>query len=109
MEKLCARVRAEDAEALEVLVQPVRERALAAVRDFLLLHSRPLSPPPSPPAVAQTSSRGGGEEERTSVRQSQLQLPEIPASESAAESWDNLEEVSTTLPGIFNIWKRRYF
>lgn len=105
MEKLCARVRAEDAAALEVLVQPVRDRALAAVQDFLLLHSRPVSQPPSPPAAAQSSScaaplhggGGGGEEEPTSVRQKQLQLPEIPADQSAAESWDNLEEVSRTL------------
>lgn len=103
MEKLCVRVRAEDAAALEVLVQPVRDRALAAVQDFLLLHSRPVSQPPSPPAAAQTSScaaphlGGGGEEEPTSVRQNQLQLPEIPADQSAAESWDNLEEVSTTV------------
>lgn len=106
MEKLCARVRAEDAAALEVLVQPVRDRALAAVQDFLLLHSRPVSPPPSPPAAARTSScaaphHGGvGEEEPASVRQNQLQLPEIPADQSAAESWDNLEEVSRP-PGNF--------
>lgn len=102
MEKLCARVRAEDAAALEVLVQPVRDRALAAVQDFLLLHARPVSQPPSPPAAAQTSSCAApplfpGEEEPTSVRQNQLQLPEIPADQSAAESWDNLEEVSRTL------------
>lgn len=106
MEKLCARVRAEDAAALEVLVQPIRDRALAAVQDFLLLHPRPVSQPPlPPPAAAQTSSCAAsrddaGEEEPASVRQSELQLPEIPADQSAAESWDNLEEASMTLPGV---------
>ncbi|CAF88803.1 unnamed protein product, partial [Tetraodon nigroviridis] len=82
MEKLCSRVRPKDASALEALVQPVRDRASAAVHDFLLLHSRPVSQPPSPAGTSQ---------------QIQLQLPEIPADQSAAESWDNLEEVSRTL------------
>lgn len=105
MEKLCSRVRAEDAAALEVLVWPIRDRAFAAVQDFLLLHSRPGSQPPWPPAAAQTSSCAApgddsGEGEPASVSQSQLQLPEIPADESAAESWDNLEEVSVMLRGI---------
>lgn len=107
MEKLCARVRAEDAAALEVLVRPIRDRALAAVQDFLLLHSRPVSQPPSPPPPAPApasscapSRDDAEEEEPASVRQSQLQLPEIPADQSAAESWDNLEEASMTLPGV---------
>lgn len=105
MEKLCARVRAEDAAALEVLVRPIRDRALAAVQDFLLLHARPVSQPPSAPAPAPASSCAPSrddaeEEEPASVRQSQLQLPEIPADQSAAESWDNLEEASMTLPGV---------
>lgn len=106
MEKLCARVRAEDAAALEVLVRPIRERALAAVQDFLLLHSRPVSQPPSPPPGAAPASScaasrdDAGEEEPASAGHSQLQLPEIPADQSAAESWDNLEEASTTLPGV---------
>lgn len=105
MEKLCARVRAEDAAALEVLVRPIRDKALAAVQDFLLLHSRPVSQPLSPPAAPPTSSCAAsrddaGEEEPASVRHSQLQLPAIPPDQSAAESWDNLEEASMTLPGI---------
>ncbi|XP_011603970.2 syntaxin-17 isoform X2 [Takifugu rubripes] len=105
MEKLCARVRADDAAALEVLVQPIRDMALAAVQDFLLLHSRPVSQPPSPPAAAPTSSCGAsrddaGEEEPAPVGHSQLQLPEIPADQSAAESWDNLEEDLKELSGL---------
>lgn len=102
MEKLCARVRAEDADALEALVKPVRDRALAAAQNFLLLHSNPVSqltPPPTPgsqtSSCASSSSYADGEvgEEPVSDRQIQLHLPEIPADQSAAESWDKLEEV----------------
>lgn len=96
MEKLCARVRAEDAAALEALVKPVRDRASAAAQDFLLLHSSLVSQPPPPPAAQPSSSSHNDDnvdEEPVSDRQIQLHLPEIPADESAAESWDNLEEV----------------
>lgn len=105
MEKLCARVRAEDAAALEALVRPVRDRASDAARDFLLLHSNPAA---APPPAAQTSSCGSGgrraddeaDEEPASGRQIQLHLPEIPAEQSAAESWDNLEEDLKELSGL---------
>lgn len=39
MEKLCGRVRSVDAEALETLVQPIRDRASAAIQEFLQIHS----------------------------------------------------------------------
>uniref|UniRef100_A0AAQ5ZUG0 Syntaxin-17 n=1 Tax=Amphiprion ocellaris TaxID=80972 RepID=A0AAQ5ZUG0_AMPOC len=105
MEKLCTRVRAEDAAALEALVRPVRDRASAAARDFLLLHSNPIA---APPPAAQTSSCGSGGhhaddevgEEPASGRQIQLHLPEIPAEQSASESWDNLEEDLKELSGL---------
>ncbi|XP_056236788.1 syntaxin-17 [Seriola aureovittata] len=111
MEKLCARVRAEDADALETLVKPVRERASAATQDFLLLHSNPVqqpAPPPSPPPATQPSSYVSSSchavddagEEPMSSRQIQLHLPEIPADQSAAESWDNLEEDLKELSGL---------
>lgn len=110
MEKLCARVRAEDASALEALVQPVRDRASAAAQDFLQLHSSPVSQPPSPTAPQPTSTASGSshsdddaEEELVSGRQTQLHLPEIPADESAAESWDNLEEVRMSDPSLYVI------
>lgn len=96
MEKLCVRVRAEDAAALDTLVKPIRDRASVAVQDFLLLHSNP-RPPPSPP-VSQpclSSTCPAGEdagEVPTALCQTQLHLPEIPADQSAAESWDSLEE-----------------
>ncbi|XP_026226461.1 syntaxin-17 [Anabas testudineus] len=109
MEKLCARVRAEDADALEALVKPVRDRALAAAQNFLLLHSNPVSqltPPPTPgsqtSSCASSSSYADGEvgEEPVSDRQIQLHLPEIPADQSAAESWDKLEEDLKELSGL---------
>lgn len=100
MEKLCAQVRAEDTDALEALVKPVRDRALAAAQNFLLLHLNPtpeLTPPHTPasePSSFESSHVDGGVgEELVSGRQIQLHLPEIPVDQSAAESWDNLEEV----------------
>lgn len=106
MEKLCTRVRSEDAEALEGLVKPVRERASAAALDFLLLHS---DPPPSVPAapaaerpsISRSSSCHDLEDEEPLVDwQVQLRLPEIPADQNAAESWDNLEEDLKELSGL---------
>lgn len=110
MEKLCARVRAEDASALEALVKPVRDRSSVAVQDFLQLHSSRVSQPPSPTAYQPTSSASGSshsdddaEEEPVSGRQTQLHLPEIPADESAAESWENLEEVCMSDQSLYVI------
>ncbi|XP_070768358.1 syntaxin-17 [Enoplosus armatus] len=109
MEKLCTRVRAEDAASLEALVKPVRDRASVATRDFLLLHSNPTpQPAPTPPPAAQPSSCVSSSchadddvgEEPVSGRQIQLHLPEIPADQSAAESWDNLEEDLKELSGL---------
>ncbi|XP_037640315.1 syntaxin-17 [Sebastes umbrosus] len=113
MEKLCTRVRAEDAEALDALVKPVRDRASAAARDFLLLHSNPVPQPApaTPPATQPSSCVSSGyhaaaddddvyEEQVVSGRQIQLHLPEIPADQSAAESWDDLEEELKELSGV---------
>ncbi|KAM9309262.1 syntaxin-17 isoform 1-T2 [Pholidichthys leucotaenia] len=101
MEKLCSRVRTEDAAALEGLVKPIRDRASAAAHDFLFLHSNPLpQPPPTTPPGAKPSSYESSSchivdnvgQELVSGRQVQLHLPEIPAEQCAAESWDILEE-----------------
>ncbi|XP_061530848.1 LOW QUALITY PROTEIN: syntaxin-17 [Phycodurus eques] len=108
MEKLCTRVRAEDAAALERLIKPVKDRASAAARDFLQLHSNPaLEPTPSsaPPDSARPSGCRPGAvddiaEEFVSGWQIQSQLPEIPVEESAAESWENLEEDLKQLSGL---------
>uniref|UniRef100_A0A8C6SA90 Syntaxin-17 n=1 Tax=Neogobius melanostomus TaxID=47308 RepID=A0A8C6SA90_9GOBI len=92
METLCSRVRVEDASALEKLVRPIRERATAAVRDFLLLHPNPEPQSPhSPASYAPTPSHDVNEDEET-LSEMQIQLPAIPADEIAAESWENLEQ-----------------
>lgn len=39
MEKLCGRVRSADADALETLVQPIRDRASTAIQEFLQMHA----------------------------------------------------------------------
>lgn len=105
MEKLCTRVRAEDADALEALIKPVRDRASAAAQDFLRLHSNPepQPAPASPPATHSSSCASSSchtDDNTGDVpgfgRQSQVQLPEIPPDQRAAESWDNLEEVCTS-------------
>lgn len=100
MEKLCGRVRAEDAAALEALVKPIRDRASAAAQDFLQLHSAPVPlPPPAQASIASSSNHDDGNtmrDEPALGRQTQLHLPEIPAEESAVESWENLEEVCTS-------------
>uniref|UniRef100_UPI0037E72672 syntaxin-17 n=1 Tax=Semicossyphus pulcher TaxID=241346 RepID=UPI0037E72672 len=104
MEKLCARVRAEDAAPLEALVKPFRERASAAAQDFLLLHSNPVPQPATTRPSSGVSSSSSADEdlgqEPVSGRQIQLQLPEIPLDQSAAESWDNLEEDLKHLSGL---------
>ncbi|XP_061771680.1 syntaxin-17 isoform X3 [Nerophis ophidion] len=106
MEKLCSRVRAEDAAALERLVRPVRDRASSATQDFLLLHSNPAPQPtlslPSPDVRASSGRLCADVEAEESVCgwHVQSQLPEIPARENAAESWDNLEEDLKELSGL---------
>ncbi|XP_037130463.1 syntaxin-17 [Syngnathus acus] len=104
MEKLCGHVRPEDATAVEKMVKPIKDRASAATRDFLRMHDDPalLSTPPSPPPdSARASGRGPDtDEESVSGWQIQTQLPEIPSEESAAESWDNLEEDLKQLSGL---------
>ena len=93
MEKLCGRVRPEDGPALQELVTPIRERALAAAQDFLLLQSNPAPCPrwSDPPSTGPSVDQEG--DEPTPLCQAQLRLPEIPAQQNAAESWDSLEEV----------------
>lgn len=48
MEKLCGRVCSADAEDLEKLVQPIRERASAAIQEFLRIHSDAINRPDVP-------------------------------------------------------------
>ncbi len=48
MEKLSRRVRSADAEALEKLVQPIRDRASAAIQEFLQIHLDAINRPDAP-------------------------------------------------------------
>ncbi|XP_035238314.1 syntaxin-17 [Anguilla anguilla] len=111
MEKLCGRVRSEDARALERLVRPVKERAAAAARGFLSLHAEappapegpardPAEPRRSPAAPDELSGAGEGEEQL--LAQAHIPLPEIPQDQSAAESWGSLEEDLLDLDGLVN-------
>ncbi|XP_028326611.1 syntaxin-17 [Gouania willdenowi] len=110
MDKLCKRIRPEDAAALEALVQPIRDRAAVSAREFLLLHSNPVPPPPPAAAAAaaqtpscespHTDDDDDDDEAVESDNRIQLLLPEIPADQSAAESWENLEENLKELFGL---------
>ncbi|KAJ8004947.1 hypothetical protein DPEC_G00141570 [Dallia pectoralis] len=103
MEKLCGLVRPEDNPTLERLVQPIRDRASTAAHDFLLLHSNPV-PLPHVKRLSDSSSAGCyGDDlgrEPSLVSQTQVLLPVIPHNESAAESWDTLEEDLKELNGL---------
>ncbi|XP_076137289.1 syntaxin-17 [Alosa pseudoharengus] len=105
MEKLCERVRAEDAAALDKLVQPIREQASAAAQDFLRLHSEAVNHPlPSQPTASHTQHDPscGDDDMATSLGVTQMQLPPIPLEQNAAESWDTLEEDLQELSGLVN-------
>ncbi|KAG5857011.1 hypothetical protein ANANG_G00014010 [Anguilla anguilla] len=84
MEKLCGRVRSEDARALE---------RLGPARD-------PAEPRRSPAAPDELSGAGEGEEQL--LAQAHIPLPEIPQDQSAAESWGSLEEDLLDLDGLVN-------
>ncbi|TRZ25629.1 hypothetical protein HGM15179_001440 [Zosterops borbonicus] len=104
MEKLCLRVRQEDIPVLQRMINPIKEEASIAIKDFLQLHSesaeelkRQLK---GQEDASLTRSATLGEETlyNTEVKdgsQSLIQiysrLPEIPQEENAAESWESLE------------------
>ncbi|XP_061075949.1 syntaxin-17 [Conger conger] len=113
MEKLCGRVRREDVAALQTLVQPIKERAAAAVRDFLQLHAEapaPLDPPQTDPpgpshshhAPDSDAFSSAGEGEELLLAQTHIPLPDIPQDQSASESWETLEEDLLDLNGLVN-------
>ncbi|XP_033836249.1 syntaxin-17 [Periophthalmus magnuspinnatus] len=110
MEKLCGRVRVEDAASLEKLVRPIRDRASTAVQDFLLLHPAPdprvthapaaYAPATHALATHTSCSPHDEDEEEETLCEKQIQLPTIPPDEIAAESWENLEEDLRELGGL---------
>uniref|UniRef100_A0A8C8RJ57 Syntaxin-17 n=1 Tax=Pelusios castaneus TaxID=367368 RepID=A0A8C8RJ57_9SAUR len=109
MEKLCLRVRVEDMQILQRMINPVEEEASFAIKEFLQLHSESAEElkrefteqkDASVKSPLIRSATIGGEPlhnmEAVDTSQSFIQkyspLPEIPQDENAAESWDTLEE-----------------
>ncbi|EMP33928.1 Syntaxin-17 [Chelonia mydas] len=109
MEKLCLRVRLEDKQIFQRMINPVKEEASFSIKEFLQLHSE----------SAEELKRQFNEQEDTSLKSSLIRsatvggeplyntgavdtsqnfiqvyspLPEIPQDENAAESWETLEE-----------------
>ncbi|KAJ6661458.1 hypothetical protein lerEdw1_014367 [Lerista edwardsae] len=104
MEKLCLRVRREDALALQRMISPVKEEASLAIRKFLQLHSesaeelkrqfneREASPQPPLTRSATLGADSFAEGSSPSLHQTFSPLPEIPQDQHALESWETLEE-----------------
>ncbi|NWY06467.1 STX17 protein, partial [Nothoprocta ornata] len=105
MEKLCLRVRQEDIPVLQRMINPVKEEASFAIKEFLQLHSdsaeelkRHLEGQEDA-SLTRSATVGGetfcsteGKDGSQSLIQMYSPLPEIPQDENAAESWENLEE-----------------
>ncbi|KAJ7395071.1 Syntaxin-17 [Pitangus sulphuratus] len=104
MEKLCLRVRQEDIPGLQRMINPVKEEASFAIRDFLQLHSESAEElkrqlEGQEDASLTRSATVGGEtlynmevnDGSQSLIQVYSRLPEIPQEENAAESWESLE------------------
>ncbi|KQK82000.1 syntaxin-17 [Amazona aestiva] len=105
MEKLCLRVRQEDILLLQRMINPVKEEASLAIKDFLQLHSQSAEElkrqleGQEDASLTRSATVGGETLHNTEVKdgsQSLIQiyspLPEIPQRENAAESWETLEE-----------------
>ncbi|XP_061852018.1 syntaxin-17 [Colius striatus] len=105
MEKLCLRVRQEDIPVLQRMINPVKEEASFAIKDFLQLHSESTEELKRQREVQDDASlirsaTVGGEtfynaevkEGSQSLIQISSRLPEIPQEENAAESWETLEQ-----------------
>ncbi|KFO15284.1 Syntaxin-17, partial [Balearica regulorum gibbericeps] len=105
MEKLCLRVRQEDIPVLQRMINPVKEEASFAIKDFLQLHSESAEElkkqlrGQEDASLTRSATVGGETLYNTEVKdgsQSLIQiysrLPEIPQEENAAESWETLEE-----------------
>ncbi|KFQ85398.1 Syntaxin-17, partial [Phoenicopterus ruber ruber] len=105
MEKLCLRVQQEDIPVLQRMINPVKEEASFAIKDFLQLHSESAEElkkqleGQEDASLTRSATVGGETLHNTEVKdgsQSLIQicsrLPEIPQEENAAESWETLEE-----------------
>ncbi|KAM6101569.1 syntaxin-17 isoform 2-T4 [Theristicus caerulescens] len=98
MEKLCLRVRQEDFPVLQRMINPVKEEASFAIKDFLQLHSESAEElkkqleGQDDASLTRSATVGGGMKDGSqSLIQIYSRLPEIPQEENAAESWENLE------------------
>ncbi|NXU50764.1 STX17 protein, partial [Turnix velox] len=105
MEKLCLRVRQEDIPILQRMMNPVKEEASLAIKDFLQLHSQSAEEckrqleGQEDASLTRSATVGGETLSSMEVKdgsQSLIQivprLPEIPQEQNAAESWESLEE-----------------
>ncbi|XP_067147197.1 syntaxin-17 isoform X3 [Apteryx mantelli] len=105
MEKLCLRVRQEDIPILQRMINPVKEEASFAIKEFLQLHSESAEElkrqleGQEDTSLTRSATVGGetlcnteGKDGSQSLIQMYSPLPEIPQDENAAESWENLEE-----------------
>ncbi|KFV85140.1 Syntaxin-17 [Struthio camelus australis] len=105
MEKLCLRVRQEDIPILQRMINPVKEEASFAIKEFLQLHSESAEElkrqleRQEDTSLTRSATVGGetlynteGKDGSQSLSQMYSPLPEIPQDENAAESWENLEE-----------------
>ncbi|XP_075350351.1 syntaxin-17 isoform X2 [Mycteria americana] len=99
MEKLCLRVRQEDIPVLQRMINPVKEEASFAIKDFLQLHSESAEElkkqleGQEDASLTRSATVGGAVKDGSqSLIQIYSRLPEIPQEENAAESWETLEE-----------------
>ncbi|KAM3840895.1 LOW QUALITY PROTEIN: syntaxin-17 [Vipera latastei] len=104
MENLCSRVRKEDILTLQRMIDPVKEEASLAVKEFLQLHSESAEvlkrqfreqEASSSAAFTRSTTIAAGTvylDGENSLSQIFAPLPEIPQDQNAAESWEVLEE-----------------
>ncbi|XP_048380129.1 syntaxin-17 isoform X2 [Stegostoma tigrinum] len=120
METLCLRVRDEDSQALEKIINPVQQHAAAAVLEFLKLHSEILEESSGHCSMNNTqtshsslvrsqtvegtiiSSQALGSPSSQCLVQVNMPLPQIPQDQDAAESWEKLEEDLNDLSNLVN-------
>ncbi|KAM6457718.1 syntaxin-17 isoform 1-T1 [Liasis olivaceus] len=106
MENLCTRVRKEDILTLQRMIDPVKDEASLAIKEFLQLHSESAKvlerqfgeqEASSQAPLARSATVGAetfcdAEDGGNSPIQVFSPLPEIPQDQNAAESWEILEE-----------------
>ncbi|XP_069769672.1 syntaxin-17 isoform X2 [Narcine bancroftii] len=110
METICLRVTDEDSQALEKIINPVKEQAAVALEKFLKLHLQFSEVPNDHGNIVISQDRNSSLVQSQSIEgtftdsqdsgstlpqhsvRGDLLLPQIPQDHDAAESWKNLEE-----------------